>query len=100
MTDYKKMTDEQLQQHIEDTMHAVQSAVALKMNIDPSDTSPKHLRVGVNSSLVSNSALVRTLVDKGLFTLREYCENLALVWDEEKQSYKAYIDPTGRIDFR
>ncbi len=52
--------------------HAMQSGVAMKMNLDPSETSPKHLRVGVNSAMVDSSALAKLLIDKGIITMEEY----------------------------
>lgn len=53
-------------------MHAMQSGVAARMTIDPSECIPKHLRVGVNSVLVDVSAVARLLMDKGIFTELEY----------------------------
>lgn len=71
--------------------HAVQSGVAWKMRIDGAETEPKHLRVGVNSSLVSVSAVVKLLVAKGVFTLEEYMTALADATEEEAQLYADYL---------
>ena len=46
--------------------HAMQSGVAFKMHTDPSETQPKHLRVGVNSAMVEQSAIAKLLIDKAL----------------------------------
>ena len=55
-----------------DLLHAMQSGVAMKMNYDESDTTPKHLRVGVNSAMCDQAGLVRLLVQKGIITPEEY----------------------------
>ena len=52
--------------------HAMQTGVAHEMNFNSRPTEPKHLRVGVNSSMVSHSALVDLLISKGVFTRLEY----------------------------
>lgn len=51
-------------------LHAMQSGVAMCMEFDGAHT-PKHLRVGINSAMVSHQGLVALLVDKGLITLVE-----------------------------
>ena len=68
--------------------HAMQSGVASKMNYDPTETEPKHLRVGVNSALVSNGALVQLLIDKGVFTQDEYMEKLTEYMEREVKNYE------------
>jgi hypothetical protein len=68
--------------------HAMQSGVASKMEIDPAETTGKHLRVGVNSALVSHSALVRLLVAKGVITLEEYFAAAADAMEDEKRLYE------------
>jgi hypothetical protein len=55
-----------------DKCHAMQTGVAMKMAIDPGETSPKHLRVGVNSAMCDQAALARLLVNKGVITQQEY----------------------------
>lgn len=45
------MTIEELRQEYASLCHAMQSGVAFKINIDPGETMPKHLRVGVNSAM-------------------------------------------------
>ena len=77
-------------------MHAVQSGVAAKMQLpsggsEEGETSPKHLRVGVNSSMVSVSALARLLISKDLITLEEYWAMMATVAEEEKANYEAFL---------
>jgi hypothetical protein len=68
-------------------LHAMQSGVAAMMNIDSADTQPKHLRVGINSALVSNGAIVKLLIDKGLFTEAEWMKVMADEMETEVSSY-------------
>ena len=78
-------------------MHAMRSGVAMLMQGPEQggrETSPKHLRVGVNSSLVSTSALTRLLVEKGIITWEEYCKTLADEMEKEVRSYEAQL-PKG-----
>jgi hypothetical protein len=72
-----------------DACHAMQTGVAVMMNYRPSETDPKHLRVGVNSAMVGNAALVRLLSAKGVFTLDEYYKELA---DEMEREAGRYSD--------
>lgn len=72
--------------------HAMQSGVAFKMEHDPSETTPKHLRVGVNSAMVENSALVRLLVDKGIITNEEWAAALADGMEAERDLYKSWLE--------
>lgn len=54
-------------------IHAMQSGVAARMALGHgNETTPKHLRVGVNSALVDTAALARLLLSKGVFTAEEY----------------------------
>jgi fructose/tagatose bisphosphate aldolase len=79
--------------------HAMQSGVAMKINYDPSDTSPKHLRVGVNSAMVDNSALAWLLIRKGIISEEEYFEALASQMEQEKEMYEHEINEHfGRTD--
>lgn len=69
-------------------LHAMQSGVAYKMEFDPADTQPKHLRVGINSALVNSSALVNLLIKKGIITHEEYFKELADLMEEEVKNYE------------
>lgn len=90
------MTVEELQQQYASLCHAMQSGVAFKMNIEPGETMPKHLRVGVNSAMVQSSALIRLLFQKGVVTEQEYWEMAVLVMQEEVDSYQRFLsDDTG-----
>lgn len=71
--------------------HAMQSGVAMKMNYDPSETTPKHLRVGVNAAMVEHSALARLLVRKGVITEEEYAAALADGMEAERDMYQQWL---------
>jgi sirohydrochlorin ferrochelatase len=78
--------------------HAMQSVVAAVMGMgDLEETTPKHLRVGVNSALCSHAALVRLLTAKGLFTEEEYVKEVADEMEREKERYEKRISPDGRV---
>jgi hypothetical protein len=79
--------------------HAMQSGVRLKMtregipddkDLSPShgETSPKHLRVGVNSALSTLDAHTRLLIAKGVFTEEEYIEAVTEAMEREVDSYR------------
>ena len=65
----------------------MQSGVAFHQEADPSNKSPKHLRVGINSAHVSHAALARLLAAKGIITNDEYVEALI---DQAKQEADGY----------
>ena len=83
--------------------HAMQSGVKLMMNYehpeaqtpdnakDPS-TSPKHLRVGVNSAMIDNAALVHLLLDKGIITQDDYEASIADQMENEVKLYEKGIE--------
>ncbi len=77
-------------------MHAVQSGVAVMMNFDGGtergETSPKHLRTGVNSALVDSGALAGLLMRKGVITEEEYLEALAEAAEREKLAYEQRLN--------
>jgi hypothetical protein len=68
--------------------HAMQSGVAMEMQNDPSSTSPKHLRVGVNSAMVDSATIARLLIDRGIFTEAEFRSALADQMEVEKKLYE------------
>jgi hypothetical protein len=85
---------EDLKAQYEELLHAAQSGVAMLMNYEEGDgeTSPKHLRVGVNSALVQNSALAMLLMRKGVFTEEEYWAAQVELWQAEVESYEQIIE--------
>ena len=72
-------------------MHAVQSGVAMDLQHDEASGTPKHLRVGANSALVNQAALVRLLTDKGIITEIEYLTALAEEAEAEQRRYEEML---------
>ena len=79
---------EDLQRRYAAAMHAVQSGVALTHSVNPTDGTPKHLRTGINSAMVSDAALARLLIDKGIMTEEEYLTALVAEAEAEVQRYE------------
>jgi hypothetical protein len=82
---------QQAMQRYQAAAHAMQSGVAAKMGCDPSETTPKHLRTGVNSAMVEHSALAELLMAKGVFTEDEYQEALATGMEREVRLYEDWL---------
>lgn len=70
--------------------HAMQSGVAA-MEGRSNETTPKHLRVGVNSAMVDSGALVGLLLEKHIIAEHEYFEALAERMEAEVHSYEKLI---------
>lgn len=87
------LTDEELAdlERYEKAAHGMQSGVALKMQIDGTETTPKHLRVGVNSAMVDTGALIGLLIEKGVFTRAEWFKAMADAHEREKASYEKWL---------
>lgn len=73
----------------------MQTAVALSLGRGGDEASPKHLRVGVNSALCNQAALVRLLVSKGIITWDEYGKEVA---DEVEREVKRHREQLGLPD--
>lgn len=72
--------------------HAMQTGVKYEMENGSEEgraaVTPKHLRVGVNSAMVSHAALVQLLITKGVFTEDEYYHSQALAMEVEVARYE------------
>ena len=77
--------------------HAMQSGVAVCMERGTAETTPKHLRVGVNSAMVNDAAIARLLIGKGIITLAEYEGAVADEMEREVKRYEYRIDSTGKV---
>jgi hypothetical protein len=80
--------------------HAMQTGVAYEMSVygdGIAATSPKHLRVGVNSALADIEGLVTLLMSKGLFTREEYYTAIADAMEREKQRYQQRVPPNVEL---
>lgn len=67
----------------EQAMHGVQAGIAYAIGEGQTLAEPKHLRVGVDSSLSVHYGLCKLLIDKGVFTENEYMEAMRLAANEE-----------------
>lgn len=75
----------------EQAMHAVQTGVAMNIDLDPRESAPKHLRVGVNSALLNQAAIARLLIARGVFTEAEYIEAITAEANKEAEMYEALL---------
>lgn len=71
--------------------NAMQSGVAVMMD-HGLDTSPKQLRVGINSTMVETSTLATLLVEKGVCTANEFSEALIAQMEREVAIYEREIE--------
>lgn len=71
--------------------HAMQSGVAMEMNLSSKDTEPKHLRTGINSVLCDQAALAKLLVAKGIITMEEYEAAITAEMNAEVERYEARL---------
>ena len=69
----------------------MQSGVKFWMEIDGSETTPKHLRTGVNAAMSDQGGLVKLLISKGLFTEEEYYAALVEFMEKEVRSYETLL---------
>lgn len=86
MIDFNYRTDDYVK-----LLHAVQSGVAAFMERNASEVDPKHLRVGINSSLISTSALVLTLAEAGVITFEAFRDNEIMLIQNEVRNYEAKL---------
>ena len=77
----------------ETLVHAIQTGVKYKMEIEGpgAETSPKHLRTGLNAAMVEHGALVKLLVDKGLIAQEKYERELLEFMRREKEDYERWL---------
>lgn len=69
--------------------HAMQTGVAHGIETGIAvDHTAKHLRTGVNSSMVEHAALTELLVEKGIVTWPEYFKSLADKMEQEVAAYE------------
>lgn len=74
--------------------HAVQSGVAAEIGLDGVNagaSSPKHLRTGVNVAMTDLGSLARLLIAKGVISLDEYAEAVAVGMEAEKERYEQHL---------
>jgi len=81
------MTEEQMAEYLH-LAHAVQTGVAYEQQIDPTDGTPKHLRVGINLLRSDQAAIAELLMEKGVFTREEYYESILKWMRKEVETYE------------
>lgn len=86
----EKPVDEVKQDYL-DQVHRMQTGVAYKMERDPSETLPKHLRVGINSAMSDHAGLAGLLIKKGIISEDEYVRAVADQMKVEADSYEKDI---------
>lgn len=73
-------------------LHAMQTGVKAEIDLsglgDTSPAGPKHLRTGVSSSIIQNSALAMLLMRKGVITETEYWETQVEFFTKEVRDYE------------
>lgn len=79
------MTDKE---RYEAAAHAVQSGIAMLMNRDAKFTTPKHLRVGIDTTKADHGGLAALLIEKGIFTSEEYTKAMADAMEREKTEWE------------
>lgn len=76
-------------------LRSVQTGIAFLMGdktVPYDGVLPKHLRVGITSNQISDTALARLLVAKGLFTWDEYHKELADEAEREVARLKLMLE--------
>lgn len=80
-------------------MHALQAGVAALQPLDggaeSGETSPKNLRVALNSAQIETSALIQLLVDKGVIEPMEFEKMLFSMLELEVRKYEKSIAAKG-----
>lgn len=71
-------------------LHAVQSGVAMTIEIH-GEEHQKHIRVGINSAMVNDRAVVSLLIAKGIITEIEHMEALVKAAEDEKATYETAL---------
>lgn len=67
----------------EQAAHGVQTAIAHDMANGRKNTEIKHMRVGIDMRAADMLGLAELLIDKGVFTVKEYKEYMRLAANEE-----------------
>ena len=77
--------------------HAVQTGIASCIAVGWSGATPKHLRVGIDTSKSDQGALVKLLIEKGVITEDEYGRVLLEGLENEVKSFERLFEQlTGK----
>lgn len=80
-----------MNERYEKALHAMQSGVMMEMNFNAKPTDPKHMRVGINSAMVNDSAIANLLMAKGIITSDEYVEAVTVTMEAEAARYEKHL---------
>lgn len=80
-----------LKEEYANALHAMQTGVMYYLQLNNAEGTSKHLRVGVNSALCSQRALLTILVEKGITTEEEYFTQLLAAVQEDVKSYEKLL---------
>jgi hypothetical protein len=94
-----------LQQEYLRLCHAMQSGVLYHLHIEGTDDETslfgaKHVRVGINSALIQNSALAGLLIEKGVITELEYWESQVDAWQREVALYENLLSTRMGVEVK
>lgn len=80
-----------------EAQHAMQTGVAMEIELDNHSVQPKHLRVGINTALCDQAALVRLLITKGIISNDEYLDAIKEEMNAEVTRYEIKLsDKLGK----
>ncbi len=91
MSDEISDREKKLAEEMMALQHAMQSGIKMLMEYGLVSRDPKHLRVGLNSSLVFNGTVVRLLVEKGIITREEHAAAAVADLKAEVKRYEQEI---------
>jgi hypothetical protein len=80
-------------------LHGCQSAIAHRISLNgekDASASPKHLRMGVDSSMITDAAIVNLLIKKGIFTMEEFDNEVRLAANDELARWQQLFGVTFR----
>jgi len=91
------MTEQEFAMEYARLGHAIQSGVAFEQEHGSTDGTPKHLRVGVNTSKCDQAALARLLISKGVITNDEHMQSVIDELKAEVARYEERIEKNHGI---
>ncbi len=84
-------TIDELRERYLAALHAVQTGIEYKRQYDRSFVNEKHMRVGVDSAHITDAAIQRLLIAKGIITYEELMEVLVIEAEAEQARYEAEL---------
>jgi DNA-binding ferritin-like protein (Dps family) len=94
------MTTEEKWERSTQLLHAVQSGIAMTIEKGSTRATPKHLRVGVDNSIIMHSAICKLLFAKGIITEDEYLDQYIELLEEEVDKEEKTLSEVFGADIR